>query len=161
MICRYLVTSTAFSDCIALRFRVGEFFGAKLLRTGATARAAALSSGDCAREPPHFYRASKMGIPVAVTAYTLALCSLVSAVFTCTKNGSPDREAQRSFTKREKELNSLIIRNYESKENDHRGGTASRYQPLSQLPQDRKCPRHEETLLWSRLPIGALRRLHI
>lgn len=24
MICRYLVTSTAFSDCIALRFRVGE-----------------------------------------------------------------------------------------------------------------------------------------
>ena len=26
MICRYLVTSTAFSDSIALRFRVGEVF---------------------------------------------------------------------------------------------------------------------------------------
>ncbi|MEZ3550109.1 MAG: hypothetical protein K1W02_05190, partial [Muribaculaceae bacterium] len=122
------------------------------LRTGATARAAALSSGDCACEPPHFYRASKMGIPVAVTAYTLALCSLVSAVFTCTKNGSPDREAQRSFTKREKEsaFRNFKIRNdYESKENDNRGGTASKYQPISQLPQDRKCPRHEEALLWS------------
>ena len=26
-----------------------------------------------------------------------------------------------------------------------------------QLPQDRKCTRHEEALLWSRLPFGALR----
>jgi len=73
------------------------FFGAKLLRPGATSSDAALSGGDCAREPPHFYCASKMGIPVAVTAYTLALCSFVSAVITCTKNGSPDREGISRF----------------------------------------------------------------
>lgn len=55
MICRYLVASTAFFDCIALGFRVERFFGAKILRTGATARAATLSGDDCAREPPHFF----------------------------------------------------------------------------------------------------------
>lgn len=106
----------------------------------------------------------KMGIPVAVAAYTLASCFLVSAVLTCTKNGSPDREAQRSFTIREKNqhLGTSKIRNYyESKENDHRKGTASRYQPFPEFPQDRKCPRHEEALLWSGLSFSTLRRLHI
>ena len=149
MICRYLVTSTAFSDCIAFAlpgrrgFSVRRYCGREQrqepLRFPAMTAPVSL----------HIFRASKMGISVAVIASTLALCSLVSAVCTCTKNGSPDREAQRSFTKREKELNSLIIRNYESKENDNRGGTPCRHQPLPELPQDRKCPRHEEALLWS------------
>ena len=75
-----------------------------------------------------------MCIPVAVIASTLALCSLVSAVCTCTKNGSPDREAQRSFTKREKELNSLIIRNYESKENDPDGKPQP---PAANIPEQK------------------------
>lgn len=87
---------------VPLRFRSERFFGAKLLRTGATARVAVLSGGDCTRESPHFYRASKNGYPGHSLAYTLALYSLVSAVVTCTKNGSPDREAHRSFTKGKK-----------------------------------------------------------
>jgi len=112
MICRYLVTSTAFSDCIALRFRVGEVFRCEDTADGSNGKSRYAFRRWLRPWASTFFRASKMGISVAVIASTLALCSLVSAVRTCTKNGSPDREAQRSFTKREKELNSLIIRNY-------------------------------------------------
>jgi len=38
MICRYLVTSASFSDCIALRFRVGEVFRCEVTADGSNGK---------------------------------------------------------------------------------------------------------------------------
>lgn len=138
--------------------RSGRFFGAKLLRTGATARTAALSGGEYAREPPHFYRTSKNGYPGR--CHRLHSCRMFPRVRSGhlhEKRLSRPGSSKELYKKgKEPAFRNFKIRNYESEENDNRGGKASRHQPLSELPQDRKCQRHEMALLWSGLPFGTL-----
>jgi len=55
--------------------------------------------------PQIFSSLQNLGIPSALSDLTLALFPSKSAVIARTKNGPPDHEARKDFTKREKELN--------------------------------------------------------
>lgn len=77
-----------------------------------------------------------------------------------TKNGFPDQEAQRSFT-RGKRIETQKRNDYASKKNDNRARYGGWTKPFPKLPQDRECERHEKALLWQQVPVSTLWELHI
>ena len=110
--------------------------------------------------PQIFSYLQNWGIPSALSDLTLALFSLLSARNFRTKNGFPDQEAQRSFT-RGKRIETQKRNDYASKKNDNRARYGGWTKPFPKLPQDRECERHEKALLWQQVPVSTLWELHI
>ena len=97
--------------------------------------------------PQIFSFLQNWGIPSVLSDCTLALFSLLSTMEFRTKNGFPDQEAQRSFT-RGKRIETQKWIDYACKKNDNRARYEGWTKPFSTLPQNWKCERHEKTLLW-------------
>lgn len=140
------------------------FCCAKLHRPVGSTRDAALVVGGRAREPPQIFSClKKFGYPGLASDFTLVLSSLVADVLPAQKTFPPTDKAQELQPKgTESELQvSFNCKNYASKENDHRRGTALQHQQFPQLPQVRLSRRHEEALLWAECPVGTSGRLYI
>lgn len=84
--------------------------------------------------PQIFSYLQNWGIPSALSDLTLALFSLLSTMEFRTKNGFPDQEAQRSFT-RGKRIETQKRNDYACKKNDNRARYEGWTKPFPTLPQ--------------------------
>ena len=110
--------------------------------------------------PQIFPFLQNLGIPSALSDLTLALSPFTSAVWPARKTVFPTTRLK-GASQEGKELKPPNLKDYASKKNDYRARTKSWHRPLSQLSQDRKCPRHEEALLWEQVFTGAVWRLYL
>ena len=121
-----------------------------------------LRVGGQSRQPSAIFPSSKLGIPSLSSHSTLVFSTLLPQCGMHVKRYSRPRSSTELY-KREKNWNSNISKHsdYESKENDNRGGKEAWHQPFPQLPQHRLGAGDEETVLWCWLPSGTMWQLHI